>query len=69
MLVQSDFLPQLKMRGQRVRMNSNGDGEVDEDFWAQAAAEQAAGRSREDGVDDSKSLSRYQDFNNSRRQP
>ncbi|KAG6890973.1 hypothetical protein C0992_011732 [Termitomyces sp. T32_za158] len=42
----------LKMRGQRVRMNSNGDGEVDEDFWAQAAAEQAAGRSRDDGVDD-----------------
>ncbi|TFK74925.1 barren [Pluteus cervinus] len=28
----------LKMRGQRVRFNENGDGEVDEDFWAQAAA-------------------------------
>ncbi|KAG5721350.1 hypothetical protein E4T56_gene12996 [Termitomyces sp. T112] len=42
----------LKMRGQRVRMNSNGDGEVDEDFWAQAAAEQAAGRSGDNGGDD-----------------
>ncbi|KAG6891270.1 hypothetical protein C0995_008522 [Termitomyces sp. Mi166 len=41
----------LKMRGQRVRINTNGDGEVDEDFWAQAAAEQAAGRSGDDGDD------------------
>ncbi|KAF9462939.1 condensin complex subunit 2/barren [Collybia nuda] len=30
----------LKMRGQRVKMNENGDGEVDENFWAQAAAGQ-----------------------------
>ncbi|KAG1781078.1 condensin complex subunit 2/barren [Suillus placidus] len=34
----------LKMRGQPVRFNENGDGEVDEQFWAQAAANQAAGR-------------------------
>ncbi|KAF8141674.1 condensin complex subunit 2/barren [Boletus edulis] len=34
----------LKMRGQRVRFNEAGDGEVDENFWAQAAADQAAGR-------------------------
>ncbi|EGN96565.1 hypothetical protein SERLA73DRAFT_111171 [Serpula lacrymans var. lacrymans S7.3] len=40
----------LKMRGQRVRYNENGDGEVDENFWAQAAANQAAGRvAQEDG--------------------
>ncbi|KAF8492503.1 condensin complex subunit 2/barren [Gautieria morchelliformis] len=32
----------LKMRGYRVRINE-GDGEVDENFWAQAAADQAAG--------------------------
>jgi condensin complex subunit 2 len=43
---------QLRMRGQRVKMNSNGDGEVDENFWAQAAADQAAGRMGEQ--DDSK---------------
>ncbi|KAG6910237.1 hypothetical protein DXG01_012372 [Tephrocybe rancida] len=42
----------LKMRGQRVRMNPNGDGEVDEDFWAQAAADQAAGRGADGGGDD-----------------
>ncbi|KAJ7695086.1 condensin complex subunit 2/barren [Mycena rosella] len=40
---------QLKMRGQKVRYNEDGDGEVDENFWAQAAADQAAGR---DGDDD-----------------
>lgn len=34
----------LKMRGQPVRFNENGDGEVDEQFWAQAAANQAAER-------------------------
>ncbi|KIJ62035.1 hypothetical protein HYDPIDRAFT_95405 [Hydnomerulius pinastri MD-312] len=40
----------LKMRGQRVRFNESGDGEVDENFWAQAAADQAAGRlAQEDG--------------------
>jgi hypothetical protein len=32
------------MRGQRAPLNENGDGEVDENFWAQAAADQAAGR-------------------------
>jgi condensin complex subunit 2 len=37
------------MRGHKVRYNEDGDGEVDENFWAQAAAEQAAGR---DGNDD-----------------
>jgi condensin complex subunit 2 len=42
------------MRGQNVKMNSNGDGEVDENFWAQAAADQAAGRSGEQEGDDSK---------------
>ncbi|KAG6813822.1 hypothetical protein H0H92_006766 [Tricholoma furcatifolium] len=42
----------LKMRGQRVRMSSNGDGEVDENFWAQAAADQAAGRTGDDAGDD-----------------
>ncbi|EIW79209.1 barren [Coniophora puteana RWD-64-598 SS2] len=34
----------LKMRGQRVRYNENGDGEIDEKFWAQTAADEAAGR-------------------------
>ncbi|KAH8116394.1 barren [Phellopilus nigrolimitatus] len=38
----------LKMRGNRARLNEN-DGEVDENFWAQAAANQAAGRSGEEG--------------------
>lgn len=37
------------MRGHKVRYNEDGDGEVDENFWAQAAADQAAGR---DGNDD-----------------
>jgi condensin complex subunit 2 len=36
------------MRGQKVKMNENGDGEVDENFWAQAAADQAAGRGEGD---------------------
>lgn len=31
------------MRGQRSPLNDNGDGEVDENFWARAAADQAAG--------------------------
>jgi condensin complex subunit 2 len=31
------------MRGQRAPLDENGDGEVDENFWAQAAADQAAG--------------------------
>lgn len=37
------------MRGQRAPLNENGDGEVDENFWAQAAADQAAGRATSDG--------------------
>ncbi|KAJ7113713.1 condensin complex subunit 2/barren [Mycena crocata] len=41
---------QLKMRGQRVRYNEDGDGEVDENFWAQAAANQAAGNDDEDAT-------------------
>jgi condensin complex subunit 2 len=32
------------MRGRRDPLNENGDGEVDENFWAQAAADQVAGR-------------------------
>ena len=59
------------MRGQRVRMtgqllvydsevsnrSTGNDGEVDEQFWARAAAEQAAGlRNPEDG-DDSERVS------------
>ena len=44
------------MRGSRARINTS-DGEVDENFWAQAAAEQAAGRQDYDG-EDSKSLLR-----------
>ncbi|KAH7929129.1 barren [Leucogyrophana mollusca] len=43
----------LKMRGQRVRYNENGDGEVDENFWAQAAADQAAGRVAQEEADES----------------
>lgn len=35
------------MRGNRARVNTN-DGEVDENFWAQAAAQQAAGRRGDD---------------------
>ncbi|KAL5513141.1 hypothetical protein ACEPAH_3539 [Sanghuangporus vaninii] len=37
----------LKMRGNRARLNDS-DGEVDERFWAQAAADQAAGRHGDD---------------------
>ena len=36
------------MRGSRVRLDDRPDGEVDENFWAQAAADQAAGRNTED---------------------
>jgi len=39
----------LRMRGQRAPVDENGDGEVDENFWAQAAADQAAGRATSDG--------------------
>ena len=35
------------MRGRRVVPKTNDDGEIDENFWAQAAADQAAGRSGE----------------------
>lgn len=44
-------LLQLKMRGKRARLNENGDGEVDEAFWAQAAADQAANREHDADLD------------------
>jgi condensin complex subunit 2 len=44
------------MRGHKVRYNEDGDGEVDENFWAQAAADQAAGRN---GDDEEGSMSFY----------
>jgi condensin complex subunit 2 len=44
------------MRGQRVRFNENGD-EVDENFWAQAAADQAAGRNGDEDGDESEDTS------------
>lgn len=37
------------MRGKRARIN---DGEVDADFWAQAAAEQAGNREHDQDADD-----------------
>lgn len=40
----------LKMRGQRVA--EGADGEVDENFWAQAAAEQANNRKGSSDIDD-----------------
>lgn len=39
------------MRGRRVRLNEN-DGEVDEAFWAQAAADQAAANREHDADND-----------------
>ena len=41
------------MRGRRARINENGDGEVDADFWAQAAVDQAGNRERDQDGDDS----------------
>ncbi|KAK7687927.1 hypothetical protein QCA50_009146 [Cerrena zonata] len=38
----------LRMRGQRSRLDDRPDGEIDENFWAQAAAEQAAGQNGEE---------------------
>lgn len=40
------------MRGRKPRMNKD-DGEVDENFWAQAAADQAANRGHDDDMDES----------------
>lgn len=51
------------MRGQRVRFDEAGDGEVDENFWAQAAADQAAGRLAQEEGDESKRLQYYLDYN------
>jgi condensin complex subunit 2 len=45
----TEAFPQLRLCGQRTPLNENGDGEVDEAFWAQAAADQAAGRIPSDG--------------------
>jgi condensin complex subunit 2 len=39
------------MRGQRGRLDDRPEGEIDENFWAQAAADQAAGRSGDDDLD------------------
>ena len=39
------------MRGQRGRLDDRPEGEVDENFWAQAAADQAAGRAGSDDID------------------
>ncbi len=50
------------MRGRKAPLNENGDGEVDENFWAQAVADQAAGRATsgdEGGVFPSLPFSRY----------
>jgi condensin complex subunit 2 len=42
------------MRGRKVKINEDGDGEVDVNFWAQAAADQANGRrGNEDGEEGS----------------
>ncbi|EKM50431.1 uncharacterized protein PHACADRAFT_200373 [Phanerochaete carnosa HHB-10118-sp] len=41
----------LRTRGQRGRLDDRPEGEVDENFWAQAAADQAAGRSGSDDLD------------------
>ena len=46
---------QLRQRGQRGRLDDRPEGEVDENFWAQAAADQAAGRSGSDELDASES--------------
>ena len=48
-LTSSTRFIQLKMRGRHVQPRV--DGEIDENFWAQAAAEQAAGRAGEEGDD------------------
>ncbi|EPQ56454.1 barren [Gloeophyllum trabeum ATCC 11539] len=42
----------LRMRGQHMSLNDRGDGDVDENFWAQAAADQAAGRRGADDADE-----------------
>jgi len=42
------------MRGRRLHNNDDVNGEVDANFWAQAAADQAAGRARGEDGDESK---------------
>lgn len=49
---------QLKTRGQRARIEDRADGEIDENFWAQAAADQAAVRA-EDEIDQSRSFQAF----------
>jgi condensin complex subunit 2 len=44
---------QLKMRGQRAPLEVNAEGEIDENFWAQAAANQAAQQTEDVEADDS----------------
>lgn len=48
----SKFISKLKMRGRRVKINEDGDGEVDVNFWAQAAADQANGRREDEDLDE-----------------
>ena len=50
------------MRGQRGRVDERPEGEVDENFWAQAAADQAAGRSGEEDMDASESNASFHCF-------
>ena len=50
------------MRGKRARINENGDGEVDADFWAQAAAEQG-NRDHDPDADDSEPPLLLNDWN------
>ena len=40
----TDLVIVVEMHGQRVNPKTNADGEIDENFWAQAAADQPAGR-------------------------
>ena len=40
------------MRGKKARINENGDGEVDADFWAQAPVKQAGNRDYGPDADD-----------------
>ena len=52
------------MSGRRVNPKTNADGEIDENFWAQAAAEKTAERSGE-GANEGESLkSRFFELRN-----
>ena len=41
------------MRGQRVPIGGDGDGKINENFWAQAVANRAAGQGTGDDGDNS----------------